>query len=677
MPGPVVPVTHIHLIFKTHLDVGFTDLGAAVVQRYLDDYIPKALDLARGQRETGGEAFVWTTGSWMVDHALTAYRGARRRQLETAIAAGDIRWHALPFTCHSELMDSALVRRGLGISAGLDRRFGRHTIAAKMTDVPGHTGGLVPLLAEAGVKLLHIGVNPGSKVPAVPTVFRWQAGSAEVAVIYSSVYGDVAVPPGSTHALAFGFTGDNHGPPTPAEIAKDYADLRTRFPGAAVSATSLDTFAAVLARQAKDLPVVDDELGDTWIHGAGSDPGKIAGFRALQALHARWSSEPGHDPARIDAFGRRLLMLPEHTCGMDVKRTIIRCMPEDTPRIRAASATINRRTYRSAGLRTVLRTGPYRKLVDSWREQRGYLDAAVAGLGRSREAVTARAALAAAKPQPRDDRGLRPVPGHHLETARWRVAIDPASGAVIELTDRASGRRWADRSHPLARFRYQAFTAADFARWHREYNRNLNQFGWWIHPDFGKPGMDTVPTLGGLWTARDARVRQRPVDGGVQLVVDLTMPSQPVRQRGCPATVRLELVLPDAVGPVRLALQWSGKNATRLPEAAWLDLNPRGVAANSWRLRKLGMPVDPQRIVHGGGRYLHAVDTWVEADGFRLATLDAPLIAPGGPRLLRSDDRPVDLAKGVSLNLHNNLWGTNFPMWYGEAARFRLDLHLG
>lgn len=25
----------------------------------------------------------------------------------------------------------------------------------------------------------------------------------------------------------------------------------------------------------------------------------------------------------------------------------------------------------------------------------------------------------------------------------------------------------------------------------------------------------------------------------------------------------------------------------------------------------------------------------------------------------------------MHINLRNNVWGTNFPMWYGEDARFR------
>ena len=159
----------VHVVFKTHLDVGFTDLAETVVRRYHEDYIPRAIVLARGLRRSAGSLrFVWTTGSWLIADHLERADASGRRALEEAIAAGDIAWHALPFNTHTELLDTSLAEAGLGIAAGLDRRFGRRTIAAKLTDVPGHTVGLVPVLAKAGVRFLHVGVNPCSAVPELP-----------------------------------------------------------------------------------------------------------------------------------------------------------------------------------------------------------------------------------------------------------------------------------------------------------------------------------------------------------------------------------------------------------------------------------------------------------------------------------------------------------------------------
>jgi len=40
-------VQKIHLIFKTHLDVGFTDYAAVVLDHYFKNYIPAAIRVAR------------------------------------------------------------------------------------------------------------------------------------------------------------------------------------------------------------------------------------------------------------------------------------------------------------------------------------------------------------------------------------------------------------------------------------------------------------------------------------------------------------------------------------------------------------------------------------------------------------------------------------------------------
>src|SRR5262249_49821235 len=145
----------VHIVFKTHLDVGFTDFAQTVTASYFENYIPSAIRLAKELRERGGEErFIWTTGSWLIYEYLERATVAQRKLLEDAILAGDIVWHGLPFTTHTELMDVSLFKYGLSLSQALDQRFGRKTIAAKMTDVPGHTRAIVPLLEEAGIQFL-------------------------------------------------------------------------------------------------------------------------------------------------------------------------------------------------------------------------------------------------------------------------------------------------------------------------------------------------------------------------------------------------------------------------------------------------------------------------------------------------------------------------------------------
>jgi hypothetical protein len=263
------PIETIHLIFKTHLDVGFTDLPHNVVQKYLHEYIPGAIATARALRQQGdSDRYIWTTGSWLVYEGLEQTEG--RASLEQAIADGDIAWHALPFTAYSELMDASLYRYSLSLSKRLDQRFGKHTLAAKKTDVPGDTRASIHLLAEAGIQFLHIGVNPATPVPDVPPVFIWRdPQGAEITVAYQGSYGDLLSLPGSGSALYFAFTNDNLGPHTPADVRRIYADLRSQYPGARIQASTLSGFASEISPAVKDrLPVVTAEIGNSWIHGA-------------------------------------------------------------------------------------------------------------------------------------------------------------------------------------------------------------------------------------------------------------------------------------------------------------------------------------------------------------------------------------------------------------------------
>ena len=60
-------IKKVHLIFKTHLDVGFTNLASKVIKTYMEEFIPGALSLSENLRQKNQkDRFVWTTGSWLI-----------------------------------------------------------------------------------------------------------------------------------------------------------------------------------------------------------------------------------------------------------------------------------------------------------------------------------------------------------------------------------------------------------------------------------------------------------------------------------------------------------------------------------------------------------------------------------------------------------------------------------
>ena len=193
-------VKRVLVMFKCHLDVGFTDTQAGVMKKYFDVYYPEAMKRAAAMRAAGRDRYTWTTGSWLLYEYLEQAAAEAKKRMEQAIAAGDIAWHALPFSWQTEMLDRTMIAGAIGFSKSLDERFGRSTTGAKMTDVPGHTIGLVAPLAENGVKFLHIGVNSASTPPDVPSLFVWKDGAgATLIVMYQHKgYGGVARIPGRT-----------------------------------------------------------------------------------------------------------------------------------------------------------------------------------------------------------------------------------------------------------------------------------------------------------------------------------------------------------------------------------------------------------------------------------------------------------------------------------------------
>jgi hypothetical protein len=94
----------------------------------------------------------------------------------------------------------------------------------------------------------------------------------------------------------------------------------------------------------------------------------------------------------------------------------------------------------------------------------------------------------------------------------------------------------------------------------------------------------------------------------------------------------------------------------------------------------LSTPVDPGDVVRNGRRNLHATDGrlsyWDGGSSVEIATLDAPVVAVGRPRFLTFDNHLPDLTHGFHVNLHNNVWGTNFRMWFDEPMTYRFELTL-
>ena len=690
--GPAEPVQTVLVVAKSHLDVGFTDLAGAVRERWLREHLPRAMAVARQLRERDdGPRLTWTAGSWIVNEALEEPDRELRLAVEAAIEAGDLTWHALPFTTHTELADRSLLAHGLSISARLDQWFERRTRAAKLTDVPGHTRALVSILADAGVDLLHIGINPAAPAPDVPSVFRWRDPSApvtswtaageapEVTVVQQpGAYGALQVLARTGTAVDLWMTGDNDGPPSLEDVVRRWDELRIAHPGAEIRAATLDDVADVLRLVAGALPVVTSEIGDTWVHGVASDPSKTAAFRETCRRRRGWIADgrASEDDPALWRASTELLLVAEHTWGLDQKAHW-----PDTEH------------WSEQQLASVRPRQATRRFEWSWSEQRTYLDRfreVLERAGRTDLAEDAKAGMLLTGAAPVSVDGLvalhRPEDGGPIRAALGpvEVQVDPHDGALIGLTvdRRGSPTDLVGGGQALGRVGHRTYDAEDYRRWFQTYNAGtLLQDRDWALWDNTKPGLEHsgarsawyAPDLVGAWAGRREQDGQRA--GAEVLLLELAFSEEVRATSAAPHWVILGYeVVDDRPDELSCWLQWVGKPAARWAESTWWSFVPTVPDAQAWTMVKLGEEVSPLDVVSRGARTLHAVESVVHPSGLRMDLIDAPLVAPGSPSLLRFDDRLPDMSGGWHVCLYDNVWGTNFPMWCPGDARFRLRL---
>lgn len=278
-------------VFKTHIDIGFTDLAYNVLKKYCK-FLEKLIHICAVTKDReDGQRFVWTMAAWpmlaaleKIDDAVeydVATRMEIRRQVENLIKQRQIVIHALPFTMHTEFLSEQDVEHLFDATDEFCEKYGvKFPIAAKMTDVPGHTCALIAPLVKKGVKFLHLGANSAATKPKVPTLFWWEDMSGNrILTFYSHTYGNGVNPPKDWKFpvwLVIHHTADNVGPQD-SEILSEIEKVEGENDDSAeIVFGSLDDFYNELSRyDLSDIPIIKGDLGDTWIHGVASYPKEV------------------------------------------------------------------------------------------------------------------------------------------------------------------------------------------------------------------------------------------------------------------------------------------------------------------------------------------------------------------------------------------------------------------
>ncbi|MEI6132293.1 MAG: DUF5054 domain-containing protein [Bacillota bacterium] len=656
-------VEQVHVIYKSHIDIGFTESEHKLVHDIINWQLPVAIGQANQMRENGMEEyFAWTLPSWFIWHALETKTGEAKKELEEAILKGDIVWTATPFTPHTEFMSASLFEHAIKISKRLDKRFGKNTIAAKFTDVPGNTVGMLEILAQNDIKLIHVGVNHMSAVPDVPSEFVWRDKKGnEVIVMYCRGYGNTMKFPGTNVVLAQAFIGDNMELQSQEDVIAVINGLKAGYPNAEVKATSYSDFAREVLCSKEHLPVMEGEIGDSWIHGCGTDPLKTAQYRALSRLRDKWlmSGELDVDSKECIDFSNNLMLIAEHTWGVSHLPHLNDLVNWDNP-----------------SFHSVRHRGNYKTLEASWQEQRDYIEYAILSLNDEEKIKEAQAVIDEASPKKPVHAGMEPFePDEELESGVFKIKICKDTGAIKSLVNTAKDIQLAGENNLIGKFGYQTFDLDDFKRFIKGYCFSDSDF---LLTEFGKKGIENTYAQSKWWEVKPTAFYKRQEADGLKLVIVLEMPKETVEKYGGAKEVYQEIFIPNDKENISFKISWFDKTATRLPEAFWYSFNPIVEQSEKWVMDKMGYDVSPLEVIKGGGNKLHAIQKGVSYHGkdvgISIDTIDAALVAPGEPSLTVFDGVAPDLNKGMHFNLFNNIWNTNFVAWYEDDASFRFEL---
>lgn len=676
----------VFVVSKTHLDLGFTDYAENIRQKYLHSFIPDAINLAERVNTPDKKYFVWTTGSWLLKEMLDNADDTQRKKLVTAIKKGNIAPHALPFTTHSELLDYDTFDYGLSIVDELDKIRERKTVAAKMTDVPGHTKRIVKLLAQHGIKLLHIGVNGVSAMPKVPECFLWKDDGFEVVVIYSGDYGGAFKSDFMDEVLYFDHTLDNHGAPSPQKVLDKFNKIQSQFPDYEITAGTMDDFADVIWQHKDKLPVFEDEIGDTWIHGAAADPYKSASLRELMRLKRDWLNDGSMQRYSDEYIGftDALLCIAEHTCGMDAKTHFAdyeNYLKSDFQKARKKDIVAIKHPFRDFPYNILniinkakdgRKNHAYSVIEKSWAEQRMYIEKAVAALSESHK-QQARAALKRLIPESIADVSEYQPYSKSVKFSDFEFELNEFGG-IGAFTYKDSE---IIKKNNSALLEYRVYTSCDYDFWFKHYARNMDKNAVWGYPDFGRPLLKCVdgkyPQGRFYYKMDSAYVNEE--DAQTKIFVNLKCESVICDKAGAPREIQIVYTLNS--GGLKFDVLWCGKDASRLTEAIFLHLYPNTA---DFSLVKLGSQIDYNSTVSMGGRNLHAVEKCIMKSAFGnfdFINYHSPLISIGRGKILEYDNKIESIEKdGISYVLYDNVWGTNFPLWYEDNACFEFGIRL-
>ncbi len=334
----------VYLLPHSHVDIGYTHVQTDVERSHWQ-YYEQAIAASRKTADyPPGAQFKWNAEVlWATDSYLKQATPEKQQEFLDAVRQG---WIGLDALYGNEL--TALCRpeeliRLVDYGNRLKQQYQLPIDSAMISDVPGYTWGLIPVLAESGVKYFSIGPNGGHRIgytlseygdkpfwwrsPSgqqrilcwIPRTGYWQGFRGANGLISLLQQMDESGYPYDLLQLRH-CLGDNAGPGVDlSDFVKDW-NSRYAYPKLIIATTS-EMMQELERRYGDQLPELSGDFTPYWEDGAGSSAretalNRAAAERLTQAETMFALLQPDRFPTEaFDEAWRNVVLYDEHTWG--------------------------------------------------------------------------------------------------------------------------------------------------------------------------------------------------------------------------------------------------------------------------------------------------------------------------------------------------------------------------
>ena len=612
-------------VFKTHFDYGYTDTKENVLKLYSGRILDDVIKLCEDTQKLGNEKmYKWTLPSYLLIKMYEDCPNDKKLRFYNLVKNDQISCHALPFTMHTELLDKNMAENMFIFTQEYCKIFDKpFPISAKMTDVPGHSVGIVKYLVNNGVKFLHIGKNGASLAPDVPELFWWEDYDGNrILTMYNQTYGSKMTPPKKWKFpvyLALCHTNDNKG-------VQDFEYIKNLQNSVGddykFCTGTLNDFAKELLKcDLSSLPIIKGELSNTWVHGIGSYPGATSVFRNSRRDFYNLEEFAKRNEIDIENFKNRFykqaLLFTEHTFGANILKFLK-----------------DERVYDKEELLCKIKEDSvYQYIEKTWNDEKDIAKTLNNICKETKEYLNYQS----------DEFHNKSLPEISMQKNKIEVNFNNKKYLIY--------------------YEYKIFGANSVHTFVKKYltryeNWSISDFGRMWYPEIEDENFIAIPT--------------KTTINGNEIIVDFAMDERSYNIYGNCKSIKLHLYIENS--KLKFELNCNEKQPTTYVETGNLIIETE--ENGEFIVEQIGNKVDVQKnIIKNANHILWAMDSFAQIGNSTLKSLDCPLISFGENAICKFNGGNNRKYKpNFVVNLFNNHWGTNFPQWIKGDFTFKFEL---